>query len=199
MPVVAGAVYADAWQRAIVALKERRAWHLTRPLGEALASVVAELLLRSDPVSTPVWLVPMPSRPATVRERGADVTAMMASVAAARLRETGLAVRASSLLHHARSVDDQAGLGVLARRRNLDGSLAARRPAVGCCVVVDDIVTTGASVREAVRALTEAGASVLGAAVLASAERRDGRRRGAVSTYAKTNSAETSGKRQGMG
>ena len=62
-----------------------------------------------------------------------------------------------------------------ARAANLAGALAVRRPLDGLpVVVVDDVVTTGATLVEAARALRDGGARVLGAAVVAAVERREG-------------------------
>jgi predicted amidophosphoribosyltransferase len=70
-------------------------------------------------------------------------------------------------------VADQAGLAAAARRRNLNGALAVRagwraRLAGRSLLLVDDVVTTGATLLDARRALTEAGARVLAAATVAS-------------------------------
>jgi predicted amidophosphoribosyltransferase len=75
------------------------------------------------------------------------------------------------------SVDDQVGLDALQRVSNLRGAYAATR--VGArlvrdrpCIVVDDVVTTGATAAEAARALRAVGALVLATAVVAATERR---------------------------
>jgi predicted amidophosphoribosyltransferase len=71
-------------------------------------------------------------------------------------------------------VQDSAGLRIDERRANLAGAMAAR-PAPNACgpvVVVDDIVTTGATLAEAIRALRCAGWPVTGAAVVAATPRR---------------------------
>jgi len=74
-------------------------------------------------------------------------------------------------LRHIRRVRDQSGLDAVARRRNLSGALAVRRRTVPELtgrevIVVDDIVTTGATTAEAARALEAAGARVIGACCL---------------------------------
>jgi predicted amidophosphoribosyltransferase len=75
-----------------------------------------------------------------------------------------------------RTPHDSAGLGVDDRSRNLDHAMrAAARPVPGwAAIVVDDVVTTGATLREAVRALSAAGWPVAGAAVVAATPRRSG-------------------------
>lgn len=168
--VVAAAEYAGVWRECLVAYKEHRVWGLSRPLGAALAWSVAGLLVDDGPVR----LVPVPSTRATVRARGEDVTRRLARDAAAHLRVVGVDARVDTSLAHVRAVADQSGLGVDARGRNLDGSMASARGGVRA-VVVDDIVTTGATLREAVRALRASGTPVLGAAVVAATRRRDGR------------------------
>jgi predicted amidophosphoribosyltransferase len=87
--------------------------------------------------------------------------------------------RPVSALRHVRRVRDQGELGAADRRRNLRGALAIR-PAVQralagrACVVVDDVVTTGTTAAEAARALTEAGARVVGHCFLSVTLRRQG-------------------------
>ncbi|MGL5859041.1 MAG: ComF family protein [Angustibacter sp.] len=89
----------------------------------------------------------------------------------------GRGAHAVPALRQVRPVVDQAGLGIHDRRRNLEGALIVRagwgrsvieRPVV----LVDDVVTTGATLIEAARALQDAGAWVLGAVAVASAARR---------------------------
>ena len=76
------------------------------------------------------------------------------------------------LLVPARVVRDQAGLTSGQRARNLQGALRAV-PAAPCRVLlVDDVVTTGATLVEAARALVAQGHQVVGAAVLGATSRR---------------------------
>jgi len=175
LPVVAAAGYDGTWRRALVAYKERQAWGLARPLGAALALAVAEVLRSSGVRAASVLLVPMPSQPRSVRERGQDTTQLLARTAAHRLRDAGLDARVEVCLAHARRVDDQSTLTEAGRRANLSGALVARPRGDACRVVVDDLTTTGASLAEASRALAAAGHPADAAAVVAATRRRDGR------------------------
>jgi predicted amidophosphoribosyltransferase len=172
LPVVAAAATYDGVVRsALIAHKERGVLRLAGPLGGALATAVAALPL-AGPAPAALRLVPVPSRPAVVRARGHDPTARIAAAAARRL---GPGVRVARLLRQGRRVADQSGLDALARARNLEGALRVRgRPgSTGLpVVVVDDLVTTGASLAEAARALDGCGFVVLGAAVVAATVRR---------------------------
>jgi predicted amidophosphoribosyltransferase len=68
-------------------------------------------------------------------------------------------------------VRDQAGLGARARQQNLAGAFRVRRRLREPVVLVDDLVTTGASLTEATRTLRAAGVVVLGAATVAATQR----------------------------
>jgi predicted amidophosphoribosyltransferase len=91
---------------------------------------------------------------------------------------SGLRV-ATGALALTRSVRDSAGLGVDERSANLRHAMTARPAPPGlAALVVDDIVTTGATVRESRRALEAAGWPVVGCAVIAETRRRFPRRVG---------------------
>ena len=177
----------DPLARALVsAHKERSALGLTRVLGERLALAVLALLEESAGPRTAVLLVPVPSARRAVRARGFDAGLALARAAARRLPEA----RAAPLLVPARRVADQSGLGALERHANLAGAFRVRagpfrapvsgasrssraRPSdAASVIVVDDVVTSGASLAEAVRALRAGGVPVLGAATAAATVRR---------------------------
>ena len=146
----------------LLAHKERGRLALTRPLGDLLGAAVGAL------GAGDVVLVPVPSAPAAVRARGHDHALRLARAAA-----RGRGLHAAALLVPARRVADQSGLSAAGRAANLSGALRARRPLGGLpVVVVDDVVTTGATLVEAARALREGGARVRGAAVVAATQRR---------------------------
>ncbi|MFI6446069.1 ComF family protein [Kitasatospora sp. NPDC050543] len=178
--VHAAAPYADPVRQLLLAHKERGALRLAGPLGEALARAVRSALGPAGagaPPPLPLLLVPMPSARAAVRARGHDPTLRLARAAARALRRRGLPATAGPVLRHTRPVADQAGLSAAQRRRNLHGALAVPPHLRGTLVqrqvvLVDDLVTTGASLAEAARALTLAGARPCAAATVAATARR---------------------------
>lgn len=175
-PAFAAASYTGAARVLLLSYKERGRVDLAAVLGQALARAVAAALVAAAPGGRrppPVLLVPVPTTAAARRRRGVDHVARLAAVAARSLAHRGLRARVSAALRVSRPGADQAGLGAAARSRNRSGAFALRTgvpsPRPGeITVVVDDIVTTGATVWEAVRALRAGGwAPAAGAAVAA--------------------------------
>lgn len=161
--------------------KEEHQFGLRSTLGSLLADAVAGLLTeRAVRRGQQVLLVPVPSQPATVRARGHDATRVLARTAARDLRYAGYAAHPAYLLRVGR-VRDQAGLDSTERQANLTESmscrpqvrrrLAARGTGVWA-VVVDDVLTTGSTAREAQRALEASGVPVLGIAAVAATRKR---------------------------
>ncbi|SOR81425.1 DNA utilization protein GntX [Streptomyces chartreusis NRRL 3882] len=176
LPVVhAAAGYADEVRAALLAHKERGALALARPLGVALAEAVRAGLPAawcgswagserawSGDVGAPVLLVPVPSGRRAVRARGHDPARRIALAAAGELRRCGVPARVLGALRQVRTVADQSGLNSRQRLDNLAGALAvvpkgARLLSGGPVVLVDDLMTTGASLAEAARAVRAAG------------------------------------------
>ncbi|WP_368857742.1 ComF family protein, partial [Streptomyces sp. JJ36] len=103
--------------------------------------------------------------------RGHDPVRRVARAAAAALRRSGVPARVLPLLRQRRRVADQAGLRAAERRANLAGALEAapglrRLTARAALVLVDDLMTTGASLAEAARAVTAGGGGRPPAAVV---------------------------------
>ncbi|MGI8434465.1 MAG: ComF family protein [Nocardioidaceae bacterium] len=169
--------YEGVARAALLAHKEQRRLSLARPLGNALAlSVLGVLATLEEPVRR-VRLVGPPTRRAVVRERGHDPMARVVGHCCRALRATGVDAVAGSSLRMRRAVTDQAALGARARADNLASAFEAARVAVAdvpgqVYVVVDDIITTGATAAEVVRALREARKPVVGIAVVAATARR---------------------------
>ncbi|MEV6618165.1 ComF family protein [Streptomyces sp. NPDC051051] len=172
LPAVhAAARYADEVRAVLLAHKERGALALTRPLGTALAGAVRVGLREAGegeagegppPPLGAVLLVPVPSARRATRSRGHDPARRIALAAAAELRATGAPVRVAAVLRQRRVVADQTGLNSQQRLDNLFGALAVAAGGArllcgaDAVVLVDDLVTTGASLAEAARAVRAA-------------------------------------------
>ena len=80
--------------------------------------------------------------------------------------------RVAPILSHSRTVRDQSELSAQQRWNNLRGSMvvSGNPHGLGKVLVVDDLVTTGATLSEAVRALRYAGIEVIGAVTAAIAQ-----------------------------
>ena len=168
-PPWTAADYDGAVRAALLAHKERHVAGLAATLGALLAVAVTAA------ARPPVLLVPVPSRPGVVRARGHDP--LLAVVRGAARGLPGATV--APLLRSRGGVRDQAGLSAAERAANLAGSLwcptgRLRRwaGATGRVVVCDDVLTTGATAREAQRALTASGLVVEGVATVAATRRR---------------------------
>ena len=164
VPVFALGRYAGARRRAILAMKERGRGDLVAPLACALA-VGVHRLLAWGMLETPLTIVPAPTRRWAARRRGGDPITKVAAAAVAGHPEIRV-VRALRMRALAR---DSVGLTTSARERNVAGRVLLsgepRKLLRTEVLVVDDVVTTGATARESVRVLQAAGVRV--AAVLA--------------------------------
>ncbi|MDH6531814.1 putative amidophosphoribosyltransferase [Aurantimicrobium minutum] len=142
--------------------KERNRTSIVTELAAPLRMAIEAARIRLDLWSSDrevVWVSP-PSSAASFRTRGYHPTEML--VKAAGFRHT-------RLLTHVRRRADQSTLGRLERFRNMHGAYHAQPLAHGAvAVLVDDVVTTGATLLECARALRAGGATVLGAVALAS-------------------------------
>lgn len=184
-PVFAAGPYEGTLKQLVIGLKEHQLLGLRRPLAGLLALSVLEAVAPVAPLvrtgAGPTILVPVPSRSASVRERGLDSTSAITRGAAAMLRQHGVDVRHHRLLRTRPGVADQAGLDSRQRRANLDGSITcpasgirtlARTVPRATFVVCDDVITTGATAREAQRALESVGLGVKAIATVAATQRR---------------------------
>jgi ComF family protein len=158
-------VYGGALKEVILLFKYRRYAPLSRPLAR-----FASASLASD---EPLWqgadaLVPVPLHPSRRRERGFNQARLLARDLA-RLR--GLRVL-DGCLAKVRNAPPQAGLRAADRERNVVRAYAVRHPdrvRGRTLILIDDVTTTGATIRECARALRRAGAEEVRAITLAQA------------------------------
>ncbi|HEX6278187.1 MAG TPA: phosphoribosyltransferase family protein [Polyangiaceae bacterium] len=159
VPVLAAGRYAPPLSNAIRRFKFEGHPELARSLARlVLAEVAALSLERRD-----AW-VPVPLHRARVVERGFNQSALLA-LALAKATGTRFAPRA---LERRRRTDQQARLEREGRAHNVHGAFTLRRAVAGGRVVlVDDVVTTGATVRACLDAFRAANVRVLAVVALA--------------------------------
>jgi predicted amidophosphoribosyltransferase len=164
--------YTGPRRRAVIECKERGRTDLTRPLGRALAHAVLRLRDWGEfDGAGGVALVPAPTTAWAARRRGGDVVSGMCTDAAA-VAAPVCRLTVWPALVSARSADS-VGLSAAQRAVNVAGSVRLRRRSgrrpPGPVIVVDDVVTTGATLAESVAVLTAAGATVVAALTVAAA------------------------------
>jgi predicted amidophosphoribosyltransferase len=181
-PCTALGAYGGPLRGVLLAYKEKGRHRLAQPLGALLATAVAGAATRAGGgPRVPVTILPVPSTAKAVRERHGDHMARLAAQAGRRLRAAGWEAGVSRPLR-ALPRPDSALLDVTGRAVAAESSLrikgdripiSRRRPTMrGTLIVVDDIVTTGATMAAVAGRLREVDVQVTGAAVLAATQLR---------------------------
>lgn len=156
--VISVAHYGNEVRSVLLAYKENGERESGKVLTEAL--IRARLEIVRDSICT---LVPIPSNPKSIRRRGRDFMMDLCTQVSIQSGDKVL-----PLLRVNRDVEDQSKLNEKQRSQNLIGAfgcisknlhLAVTSP----IILVDDLLTTGATLREAVRALGQHGLSPIGA------------------------------------
>jgi predicted amidophosphoribosyltransferase len=119
------------------------------------------------------WIVPAPSRRSAARRRGGDPVSAMAVAAATTMARVGVAAGVAPCLYTGGRARDSVGLDAGDRVANLAGRIRFREragpPRGSPVVLVDDVVTTGATLLASVTALRASGIEVTGLLALAAA------------------------------
>ncbi len=177
---VAYGPYEERMKAAIHALKYDRLHTAAHGLGRMLAAAIAQLAVEAP---TELLVVPVPLHRSKHAERGFNQARLLAVHAIAALRKTHpqwRLVLASKTLMRLRPTESQAGLTPRQRRLNVRGAFTVSDPAAVTLknvLLVDDIFTTGSTVRAAAQALARAGAASVWVATLARAGRASDNRR----------------------
>lgn len=174
LPVWALAPYTGPLRELVVAWKDRGRADVGGRLEAALERGARDLApaWRAGSTADAVLIVPAPSTSAARRRRGEDLVGRLARAAARGCSAEGLLAVAAPVLVRRGRGRDQVGLGARARSRNLAGHVFVRRAAAATIrgrtvLLLDDILTTGATLAACEQALTQAGAVVIGALTIA--------------------------------
>ena len=164
--------YAGVAARLARSFKDGERRDLAQPLARLLADAVARTVAARACGAGAILLVPTPSSPAAIRRRG-DWPMLLLARRAARLLGPGAS--AVPALRMARGTADQSGLNRADRQANLAGAMRVSRPERvrgARCVLVDDVLTSGATLSEGRRALLAAGAGSVALSVVMVTTRR---------------------------
>lgn len=161
--IIAVGGYGGALAEALRRLKYQDRPDLARPLGALAARAVRRHQRR------PQLVIPVPLHPSRLAHRGYNQSALLGAVVASQLRVPLLA----RALRRCRATKPQQGLDRSRRAANVEAAFAARAPDVvrgRRVLLIDDVVTTGATLAACARALYAAGARQVDALVVASAQ-----------------------------
>ena len=168
--------YTGIVREALVAFKHRGAFGFAKPLGRRLGAPLRRAC--AEAARDPPLIVTIPTRRKTFRQRGYRHVDELVRVALAAERIPAPRVAALALR---RGRTSQVGLGAEERARNarritgrrgMFGVVGTRLQGAGV-IIVDDVITTGATMRAARDALTEAGATVIACVALCGVVRKD--------------------------
>lgn len=146
------APYDGPARRAVLAYKEKGRHELSTVIGRALAAALPEV--RAGPYA----LVPAPSRPSAGRARYGQHMLAVARACAHALDRAGHQASVAGVLRLSGRARDSVGLSPEARTANLRGRVRCVGPAPPSAVLLDDVITSGATAVACTRALRAAGA-----------------------------------------
>jgi predicted amidophosphoribosyltransferase len=156
-------IYSAVAQKIILGAKESHLKICDQLVSEAITHSLRQFLT-SRKVD---FLIPIPSRTSAVRLRGRQFIEDISQDSSLTF-----SIPIASPLSHRRRVRDQSGLHVQERWNNLQGALVVKEEhgLNGSALLIDDLVTTGATLSEGARALRYAGITVVGAVTAALAQ-----------------------------
>ena len=131
-------------------------------LVRGLAEIVSATCL---PQNSKTLLVPVPTSVQKIKQRQIDTVGFLAK----KIQTLNRNHTVANILYLKREVSDQVGLSALARQQNLIGAIGCKSKLNGAVILLDDVITTGATISAAAKALKDAGAKSVTAIALCNA------------------------------
>lgn len=170
LPVVRALTYSGSTRQIIYRFKDHGDFSVRPLLSSALAEALLHLI---NHVTLSTCLVaPIPSRSRSIRKRGFCPVTQLTEAAIRQLAVTTTHLIRSDLLRDIRTIRSDKSLGTADRALVAGGAfrITCSPPALPV-IVVDDVVTSGATMREAIATLLHAGVHVVGGVALAATPR----------------------------
>lgn len=151
LDIYSAVLYSNIGKKILLAAKEENLILADTLIEESLRAAISYVLnhQRVD------FVVPIPSRKSAARSRGRQ---FVHDIAVEACKDFSLPV--FDILSHTRKIRDQSSLNSQQRIENLAGALMAKSHYSGRALLLDDLVTTGATLQEAARALRARGIEV---------------------------------------
>lgn len=148
-------LYSPTASKIVVAAKEGS----IKGADELIVSAITHVLQKAKLDSHYFQLVPIPSGKSSQRRRGRSFVVDLTSQISERM-----GLKMNDCLQLSRRVEDQSGLSRSQRVSNMKDAFSLKSDSIvrGDLIVIDDVVTTGATLREAVRALNSQGFHAVG-------------------------------------
>ena len=124
---------------------------LASSIANSLTQAIHKLKIQDE-----IMLITIPSRASAIRKRGRDHIKELASEIVSVSSNRGIKISHQSILHLTKQVKDQSNLNKSQRIQNMNGAYLANYPesSISNLIIIDDLITTGASIHEAIRALS---------------------------------------------
>lgn len=172
IPLAVANSYAPPLSTVIFKYKDNHIPELSSFLAELLAEAIQQIYTHTGYSSTNTFLIPIPSRRGSLQRRGFDPMGLIAR----QLTSHGYR-SVDALLDH-RSSGRSKALNISERKAaaqsafRIQSEVTMRKLSGSQVIIIDDVTTTGATLREAAELLLQAGVHVIGCASIAGSRKK---------------------------
>ena len=153
--------YDETTSPIILAAKESGNREAIKLIARSIASSISFAILNLG-IAQPINLVTIPSQLSAIRRRGRDHIKDLVQEVIIQLNQQNIDAIYLPILKPIKKIKDQSDLNGLQRKENMSQAFIVKSSPISqsAVILIDDLVTTGASIHEGVRALSEAKITV---------------------------------------